>query len=66
MEGVALRFEGVALGLELGGGLALVRVLGAQGLERLVEGVALRFEGVAQRFHLHQAAFNRRRPCCSL
>ena len=63
MEGAAFRLEGVALGLELGGGLPLVRVLLAQGLEGLVEGAAFRLEGVALRFKLNKAVFNRRRCC---
>ena len=61
MEGAAFRLEGVALGLELGGGLPLVRVLLAQHLELRtlrpdllgegaplgIEPIALGFEGLA-------------------
>ena len=66
MEGAAFGLEGVPLGLELGGGLFLLRMFRAQGLERLVEGAAFGLEGVPQRFHLHKAVFDRRRSSCSL
>ena len=54
------------LGLNLGGRLALIRLLLAQRQESLVEGPPFRFECIALRFYVHKALLDRYRVFCSL